>query len=318
MTGTKPGELQQRLRGVQVIMVTPFNEQRKVRVDWVRELTRTLIDRGIREGSGALVALGSMSECFSVSSTEREEIVRAVAEEAAGRVPVVVGCNATDTRTAIEHCRSARQAGADGVLVMPPYYFPPGDAEILQFYRSLTESIDIGVVLYNNVQVCVDMQPETLEELASLEKVEALKDCTADFTKFKLTARALSGRITVLNGGGPLWEPQATLAGSAGFYTLAGNFAPQAALRLWRACAEGRYAEAEALSRRFELFIRFMREAGKSIQLAKKIMRDLGLPGGFERPPLLALTAEEEHWATAVLRQLGAEIIGQAEKIPIY
>jgi 4-hydroxy-tetrahydrodipicolinate synthase len=309
MAGTKPGKLQQRLRGVQVIMVTPFDEQKKVRIDWVRELTRTLIDRGIQEGSGALVALGSMSECFSVSSDEREEIVRAVVEEAAGRVPVVVGCNATDTRTAIEHCRSARQAGADGVLVMPPYYFPPREAEILQFYRSLTESVDIGVVIYNNVQVCVDIGAEILQELASLEKVAALKDCTADFTKFKLTARALGGRITVLNGGGPLWEPQATLAGSAGFYTLAGNFAPEAALRLWRACAEKRYAEAEALSHGFDLFIRFMREAGKSIQLAKKILRDLGLPGGWERPPLLPLTAEEEQRAAAVLKQLHDEII---------
>ena len=217
MAFTEPRELQKRLTGVQVIMVTPFNEERGISVGMVRELTRYLIDRGIREGTGALVALGSMSECFAVDPDEREEIVRVVVEEAGRRVPVVVGCSATDTRTAIQLCQGAQRAGADGVLVMPPYYFTPSNEEILQFYRSLTESIDIGVVLYNNVQVCVDIELSVLQELADIERIVALKDCTADFTKFKLTARALADKLTVLNGGGPLWEdgPHVRVPGEA-------------------------------------------------------------------------------------------------------
>jgi 4-hydroxy-tetrahydrodipicolinate synthase len=160
------------------------------------------------------------------------------------------------------------------------------------------------VVLYNNVQVCIDIGLDVLKELASLDKIIALKDCTADFTKFKISAAALAGQLTILNGGGPLWEPEATLAGSRGFYTLAGNFAPELALGLWEACAQGDYRKAENLSRQFVLYIRFMREARKSIQLTKTIMRDLGLPGGFERPPLLPLTVAEKGMVQKVKKQM--------------
>jgi 4-hydroxy-tetrahydrodipicolinate synthase len=305
MAFTVPKELQKRLKGVQIIMVTPFDEEGNVRIDGIRQLTRYLIDQGIREGTGVLVTQGSMSECFSVNFEEREEIVKTVVEEAGGQVPVVVGCNATDTRTVIRLCQSAQKAGSDGVLVMPPFYFAPSSEEIRQFYRSLTESIDVGVVLYNNVQVCVDIDLEVLQELSAMDKIVALKDCTADFAKFKISAAALADKLTILNGGGPLWEPQATLAGSRGFYTLAGNFAPELALQLWQACEQGDYEKAENLSRQFVLYIRFMREARKSIQLAKRIMRDLGLPGGFERPPLLPLNAAEEGMVAKVRQQMG-------------
>lgn len=307
MAHTEPKELQNRLHGVHVIMVTPFDEERRVSIPMVGQLTDFLIEKGIREGTGVLVALGSMSECFSVNSEERESIVAAAVEQAAGRVPVVVGCNATDTGTVIEYCRSAQEQGADGVLVMPPFYFPPSDEEIVEFYHSVTSSIDIGVVLYNNVQVCVDIPLKVLDELADLEKIVGLKDCTPDFFKFKFTVQALSDRLLPLNGGGPLTEPQATLAGTRGYYTLAGNFAPELAVRLWKACADGEYEPAEMLSRRFNLFIRFMREVGKSIQLTKSIMRAGGLPGGYERPPLLPLTEEQANAASEIQREMGLE-----------
>ena len=74
---------------------------------------------------------------------------------------------------------------------------------------------------------------------------------------------------------------------------------------MWQACDQGDYEKAESLSRQFVLYIRFMREARKSIQLTKKIMRDLGLPGGFERPPLLPLTTAEEGMASKVKQQMG-------------
>ena len=134
MAPTAAGKLQKRLEGVQVILVTPFNEEGNPHIDGIRQLTRCLVDRGIREGTGVLVTLGSMSECFSVDLEERKEIIRAVVEEAGGQVPVVVGCNGTDTRTVIRLCESAQKDGADGVLVMPPYYFVPSNQEILQFY----------------------------------------------------------------------------------------------------------------------------------------------------------------------------------------
>lgn len=304
---TEPSALQRRLRGVQVIMVTPFDRNQEVDIEMVRELTNFLIDRGIKEGSGVLVPLGSMSECFSVNLGERRQIVKAVVEEVRKRVPVLVGCNETNTRAVIQLCQDAQDAGADGVMVMPPYYFTCSHEEILEFYNQVSKNIDIGIVLYNNVQVSVDIALNVLHELADIEKIVALKDCTQDCIKFQITAQELSGKLTPLNGGGPLWEPLGTLAGTKGFFTLAGNFAPELALQLWSACEKGEYQKAEMVSRRFTTFIQFMRTARKSIQLTKKIMRNMGLPGGFERPPLLPLTEEEEIQVLEVAKEMGLE-----------
>ncbi|GAH73637.1 unnamed protein product, partial [marine sediment metagenome] len=214
MTWMEPEELRKRLLGVHIIMVTPFDDNEEVDIQMVRKLTNFLIEQGIQEGSGILAPLGSMSECFSVNLEERKRIVRAVTEEAAKRVPVVVGCNATNTREVIHLCQSAQDAGADGVMVMPPYYFPPSDEEILEFYKRVARNIDIGIVLYNNVQVCVDIALDVLNKLAGIERIVGLKDCTQDFIKFQITAQELAEKLSPLNGGGPLWEPQGTLAGT--------------------------------------------------------------------------------------------------------
>jgi len=101
---TEPSALQRRLRGVQVIIVTPFDRNQEVDIEMVRELTNFLIDRGIKEGSGVLVPLGSMSECFSVNLGERRQIVKAVVEEVRKRVPVVVGWVWNTETTFQEEC----------------------------------------------------------------------------------------------------------------------------------------------------------------------------------------------------------------------
>jgi 4-hydroxy-tetrahydrodipicolinate synthase len=300
----KPSQLKERLRGANVIMVTPFDKNGEVDIDRVKELTRYLIENGIEDGTGVLVANGSMGEAFSMSLEERKRVAMAVINEANGRVPVVVGCNETNTRTVIDLAQNAQATGADGVMIMPPYYLPVSNEEILDFYKTISKSIDIGIVLYNNEDVSVDISLEVLKELADLVNVVGLKDCTHDVIKFKLTACALKEKLVPLNGVGELIEPLGTLAGTKGFFTLVGNFVPELVVNLWRACEKGEYWEAELMSRKFIPFIEFQRNVKKPIQACKKIMRDFGLPGGYVRSPLTPLTAEEEEQMGRIMKEV--------------
>ena len=294
MTYTKPNELRARLLGVNVIMVTPFHENGEVDLTNVRELTNYLVDNGIREGSGVLIANGSMGECFSMNPEERKTVSRAIVEEADRRVPVVVACNDTNIRTVIDLCQSAQDAGADGVMVMPPYYLPPLEDEILQFYSILSQNIDVGIIVYNAPIVTVDISLHVLQELADMEKMVGLKDVTHDYTKFKSTVQQLKGKLTPLNGVGELWEPLGTFSGTEGFFSLAANFVPDLSLSLWNACKNGDYEQAIRYGSKFISYFMFQSDFGKFIQATKKIMRDLSLPGGYVRTPLVPLTEHEE------------------------
>lgn len=304
MSYTKPHQLKERLHGVNVIAVTPFDRNGGVDIDQVKALTRNLIENGIVDGTGVLVANGSFGECFSMSIEERKRVASAVVNEADGRVPVVVGCNETNTGAVIDLAKYAQSSGADGVMIMPPYYLPVSKEEILDFYRKVSQSIDIGIALYNNEDVSVDISLEVLKELAELENVVCLKDCTHDIIKFKLTACALKEKLVPLNGVGELIEPLGTLAGTKGFFTLVGNFIPELVVNLWRACEDGEYEKAELISRRFIPFIEFQRSVKKPIQACKKIMRDTGLPGGYVRSPLTPLTEQEANMVERIMHEM--------------
>jgi 4-hydroxy-tetrahydrodipicolinate synthase len=306
MSYTKPSRLKERLHGVNVIMVTPFDKNGEVDIDQVKALTRNLIENGIVDGKGVLVANGSFGECFSMSIEERKRVVSAVVDEADTRVPVVVGCNETNTGAVVDLAKYAQSAGADGVMIMPPYYLPVSNEEILNFYKKVSQSIDIGIVLYNNEDVSVDISLEVLKELAELENVVGLKDCTHDIIKFKLTACELKDNLVPLNGVGELIEPLGTLAGTKGFFTLVGNFIPELVVNLWRACEDGEYEKAELISLRFIPFIEFQRSVKKPIQACKKIMRDTGLPGGYVRSPLTPLTEQEANMVERIMHEMDA------------
>lgn len=305
MAHVKPNELRSRLIGVNVIVVTPFDENEEIDIRKVRELTNYLIDNGIKEGSGVLIATGSMGECFTMNPEERKGVAKAIIEEARGRVPVVVACNETSTKTVIELCQSAQDAGADGVMVMPPYYLPPTDEEILEFYRRLSQNVDLGIVIYNAPAVSLDMPLKTLQNLADLDKMVGLKDVTNDCMKFMLTVQKLKGKLALLNGVGEILEPSRTVAGTVGFFTYAGNFAPELTLDLWKACKNGDYEKAKMLSNRFTPLFEFQIEFKKPIQVTKKIMRNMGLPGGYPRSPLMPLTEEEEYQVEEIMAEMG-------------
>lgn len=236
-------ELRERLTGVSALLTTPFTEDRELDVDRLRAKTRHLVQQGITEETGALVVLGSVGECATLTPAEQRRAVDAVVDEADGRVPVVAGANHSGTRIAISLAEQALKAGADAVMSVTPYYYPPSAESVARHYRRIADAIDGGLVLYNNFVVGdIDFPVDLVDRLVDLEPVVAIKEPTPNSAKLGRVVDRVGDRATVLNGNGEPYEPQAALLGTRGFTSAMANYAPALSLEIYRLGRDGHYA----------------------------------------------------------------------------
>ena len=230
----KPIELKEKLKGVATILATPQNDNGEIAVDRLEKHVDYIITEGLSKGSGVIVTTGSMGECAGMNWEERKTILDVTVKAANGRVPVLAGSNGTNVNEIVEFAQSVEELGADGIMLMSPYYWSPTDETILDTYQTVAKEINIGILLYNNFPIVrKDVSIPVLSKLADIENVVGIKECTPSFFKFIDCVPALKDKITVLNGNGEFWEPFAKLAGADGFSSGPINFMPQVVIELW-------------------------------------------------------------------------------------
>ena len=176
-------------RGTYTVLVTPFTSDGSA-VD--EKALRRLVNWQIDEGIHGLIPLGSTGEFLSISREERQQVVEACVETAGGRVPVLIGTGAEATFDVIELSREAEAMGADGVMIIPPFYSTPTEDELFEHYRRIGEAISIPIMVYNNPATAnVDLLPSTLARLAEIDAVTMVKESTLEVTRVRDIHRAL-------------------------------------------------------------------------------------------------------------------------------
>ena len=227
------------LKGSITALVTPF---RNGKVD--EDALVKLVDWQIEEGSHGIVAVGTTGESPTLSHAEHREVVRIVVETAGGRVPVLAGAGSNATAESIGLIRFAAEVGADAALVVTPYYNKPNQRGMLQHYRTLHDAADIPIVIYNIPgRSVVDMQPETMAELATLPRIVGVKDSTGDATRPSATRRACGPDFIQLSGD----DDRAigfNAHGGRGCISVASNVAPKLCSAFQEAMLAGDYAAA--------------------------------------------------------------------------
>jgi len=293
----EPNELKEKMKGVMVVMTTPFKSNFELDEEGLRKQTRFLVDSGIKNGSGVLVPTGSTGECPMLTDEERKRVVQIVKEEAKDEVPVVAGCNHTDTRTVIKLVHYAEEAGADGVMISPPYYWAPSEDIILNHYRNIARETKLGIMLYNNFFASqVDIPVATMVKLADIPNVVSLKECTPSIPKFISMMTALGDKISIVNGSGTAHEPACAAVGSRGFVSGEANVIPRTSLEIYHAEEEGDYVKALKLCRKIAPLVDFILGGVSSadyIGRTKAAMNMVGIPAGIPRLPLLAFEDKE-------------------------
>jgi len=223
-------------------LITPFRDGI---VD--EQAFATLIDRQIAAGTHALVPCGTTGESVTLSAAEHELVVRLCVETARGRVPVIAGAGSNNTAHAIELACLAKQAGADAVLVVAPYYNRPSQDGLAAHFLAIAEAVDIPFVVYNvPSRTIVDIAPETMSRIAAHRNVVGVKDATGDMSRVA-RHKALCGEAFIQLSGDDGSALGFAAHGGVGCISVTANVAPALCAELQNALARGDFAAARAI-----------------------------------------------------------------------
>lgn len=287
-----------KVKGILVVMTTPFKDNYELDIEGVKKHTRFLIEKGLVSGAGVLVPTGSTGECPMLRENERKEVLKAIVEAANNEVPVFCGCNHTDTRVVIELAQYAEKIGSDGVMISPPYYWCPTEDVVLNHYTSICNEIDIGVMVYNNWFASqLDMTIETLEKLAEIPNIVAIKENSCRIEKWDVLCLKLGDKVNIVTGNGDVHEPYTSLMGSNGIISGLANFIPEKYLEIYKAITDGDFMKARKLHHEEILPLAFSYtsdDSSRYIAFLKEYMNLMGIPAGPARLPIVPLNSTEK------------------------
>ena len=225
-------------------LVTPFAAGR---VD--EALFRDFVAWQIAEGSDGLVPCGTTGEAATLTDAEHRRLVEIAVEVASGKVPVIAGCGSNNTVHAIELTRSARDAGADAALHVPPYYNRPNQDGIYAHLAAVAGE-DIPIVLYNvPSRTITDIAVETMGKLAKLPNVVAVKDATGNLARVSAQRAACGAKFVQLSGNDDM-ALGFNAMGGVGCVSVTANVAPRLCAEFQKAMREGRWEQALELQDR--------------------------------------------------------------------
>ena len=229
-------------RGSFPALVTPFRDEA------FDELTyRNFVEWQISEGSHGLVPCGTTGESATLKPDEHRRAIEICVEAAAGRVPVIAGCGSNDTAHAIALTRSAKAAGADAALHVPPYYNRPNQEGIYAHFAAIAEAVDLPIVLYNvPSRTITDISVETMARLAKLPAVVAVKDATGNLARVSAQRLACGEDFVQLSGNDDMALGFMAMGGT-GCVSVSANVAPRLCAEFQNACLSGDWSAALSL-----------------------------------------------------------------------
>ncbi len=205
---------------------------------------RSFVEWQIEEGTHGLVPVGTTGESPTLTHDEHKRMIQICIEVAAGKVPVIAGAGSNNTREAIELSKYAESAGADGLLIVTPYYNKPNQEGLYQHYKAINDAVGIPIFIYNiPPRSVIDMSVETMARLFELKNIVGVKDATGRIDRISLQRQAMGADFIQLSG-----DDSTALAvmahGGHGCISVTSNLAPKLLSEFQEACLAGDYAKA--------------------------------------------------------------------------
>jgi 4-hydroxy-tetrahydrodipicolinate synthase len=229
-------------RGSITALVTPFQDGR-----FDEDRFHALVDWQIVNGTHGLVPVGTTGESPTLSHEEHRKVIAACIGEAKGKVPVIAGAGSNNTQEAIELSRFAEGAGADGLLIVTPYYNKPSQEGLFRHFKAVNDAVGIPIIIYNiPPRSVVDMSIDTMKRLYELRNIAGVKDATGNLARTALQRHALGPDFIQLSG-----EDMTALGvmahGGHGCISVTSNVAPKQCAEMQEACLTGDFAAALVL-----------------------------------------------------------------------
>lgn len=286
--------------GSSVALVTPMMADGSVDFACLERL----VDLHVEAGTDYLVVAGTTGESATLTRAEHIEVIRVVAERAAGRIPVVAGTGSNSTAQTIDLSRAVAAFPIDGYLIVTPYYNKPTQEGLCRHYTAIADAVDRPLILYNVPgRTGVDMLPATVARVAAHPGIVGIKEATGDLSRVA-PLRAGCGPDFVLLSGDDATGREFILQGGQGVISVTANVAPAVMAAMCEAALEGNATLAAELDEALQALHRDLFIESNPIPV-KWALERLGLiPGGL-RLPLTRLSAAAEPVVESALRRAG-------------
>ncbi len=272
-------------RGSYTVAVTPFTEDLS-NIDF--EAWRNFLDWQLNIGVPGIIILGTTGEFLTIRDEERQAFVESTVQHVNQRVPVLVGTMNAHTPTAVRYSKEAEELGADGLMILPPYYYTPTHEEIYNYYKAICEKVSLPIMLYNNPFTSnIDMPTRLVANLTkSFEQVRYIKEASMDAARVFDIIEATDGVMNVFAGERVV---ESYLMGAVGYVNPYGNYIPRASSRFCEMMINGQVTEAKEIQHSIDTMQEVIGEGHPTYGhqcYSKALARAVGYPVGDVRPPL--------------------------------
>lgn len=286
-------------RGVATALITPTTPEG---VDY--EAFGRVIDWQIEEGINALVIAGTTGEGATLSDEEHREVLRFAAERIAGRVPMIAGTGSNDTAYAIELSQYACSIGADGLLIVTPYYNKATQKGLIQVYTTVADAVTKPIILYNvPSRTGVAIDPATYAALADHPMIAGIKEANGDITKIVQTFSLVGDRLSIYSGNDDQITPILSMGGQ-GVISVLSNIAPRKTVELCDRFFAGDIAGSAALQCEMFDLIKALFSEVNPIPV-KAAMAEMGFCQNYLRLPLTPMDETKKAVLFNLMRQQG-------------
>lgn len=277
------------LKGVIPAIVTPFNSDGELDKDGLKRLTRFLLNNGVH----GIMTTGGNGEFPHLLREEKRMVTETVVKEVKGAVPVIAGTAACSTRETLLLSEDAKEVGANAVILTPPYFYKLPDESILRHFETLSNYLEIPIIIYNNpLYTGNNLGPDLIDKIADFKGVIGLKQSNSDLGQLVETVRRSGEKISICTGIDSQFYPS-LCAGAKGIFSTAACVIPKQMVQIFDLTENGKRDEAFRLHMRIQELNRLLEYDPGYVAPCKEALSMLGLPGGPVREPLPVLSPTE-------------------------
>lgn len=266
--------------GSGVAIVTPFTDD-EVNFEKLGEL----IEFQITEGTDAIIVCGTTGESSTMTETEKKETIKYTVEKVAKRIPVIAGTGSNNTKYSVEQSKHAQSVGADGLLIVTPYYNKATQKGLVEHYRAIAENVNIPIIVYNVPgRTGLNVAPETMLELSKIKNIAAIKEASGSISQVAEIANLCGDKIDIYSGNDDQIVPILALGGK-GVISVLANVAPKDTHNVVKYFLDGKINDSRNLQLKMIPLIQALFSEVNPIPV-KEALNLLGYDVGIPRLPL--------------------------------
>jgi len=322
----KPKELKDKTKGIIHLVMTHFDKDGELDLKALRKSLNHVVN-ALRGESAVFLVTGSTAEFYAMTDEENDHVIRTVVEEVNGAFPIIAGTARAGTRWTIQASQRAQKLGADGVMVVNPYYHLVTKEGLYRHFKAVAENIDVGIMIYNNpVTSKLWITPDLMARLSKIKNIVLDKENTSSAGAYFFMQRAVDpDDMKIICGLGQIMFTFEAVYGAEAYVTELANFAPKIAIGLAKAARERNFDKLAELGEKVAPYHAFMaqcaeRRGGVPTVLSsavsinelpiyqsaiKQAMSMIGLPGGLAREPMENITEKEKVELKEILKKMG-------------